>query len=75
MKVESFRIRASYPNYYMVNLYAKEGREIFNHDNEDPDNKLEGNKPGTVIYHQDASAKDTLRCCLRSMSRVWSRRP
>ncbi len=51
MKVESFRIRASYPNYYMVNLYAKEGREIFNHDNEDPDNKLEGNKPGTVIYH------------------------
>ncbi len=51
MKVESFRIRASYPNYYMVNLYAREGREIFNHDSEDPDNKLEGNKPGTVIYH------------------------
>lgn len=50
MKVESFRIRASYPNYYMVNLYAREGREIFNHDNEDPGNKLEGNKPGTVIY-------------------------
>lgn len=50
MKVESFRIRASYPNYYMVNLYAREGREIFNHDSEDPGNKLEGNKPGTVIY-------------------------
>ena len=50
MKVASFRIRASYPNYYMVNLYAKEGMEIFNHDSEDPENKLEGNKPGTVIY-------------------------
>ena len=50
MKVASFRIRASYPNYYMVNLYAKEGMEIFNHDSEDPENQLEGNKPGTVIY-------------------------
>lgn len=50
MKVAAFRIRASYPNYYMVNLYAKEGMEIFNHDSEDPENKLEGNKPGTVIY-------------------------
>lgn len=50
MKVSSIRIRASYPNYYMVNLYAHEGREIFNHDSEDPENRLEGNKPGTVMY-------------------------
>lgn len=56
MKVESFRIRASYPNYYMVKLYAKEGCEIFNHDSEDPENKLEGNKPGTVIYHVTGDA-------------------
>lgn len=61
MKVASFRIRASYPNYYMVNLYAKEGMEIFNHDSEDPDNKLEGNKPGTVIYHLEGDDKDTER--------------
>lgn len=50
MKVSAFRIRASYPNYHMVSLYARSGREIFNHDSEDPDNQLEGNKPGTVIY-------------------------
>ncbi len=50
MKVKSFRIRASYPNFYMVSLYAREGREIFNHDSEDPENRLEGNKPGTVMY-------------------------
>lgn len=50
MKVKSFRIRASYPNFYMVCLYAREGRELFNHDSEDPENRLEGNKPGTVIY-------------------------
>jgi pyruvate,orthophosphate dikinase len=48
--IDSIRIRASYPNYFMVNLYAREGREIFNHDSEDPENRLEGNKPGTVIY-------------------------
>lgn len=50
MNISSFRIRASYPNFFMVNLYSREGREIFNHDSEDPDNQLEGNKPGTVIY-------------------------
>lgn len=50
MTIDNLRIRASYPNYFMVNLYAREGREIFNHDNEDPLNRLEGNKPGTVIY-------------------------
>lgn len=43
-------IRASYPNYYMVRLYAEQGREIFNKDNDDVENKLEGNKPGTVVY-------------------------
>lgn len=50
MTVSRFRIRASYPNFFMANLYAHEGREIFNHNSEDPDNRLEGNKPGTVIY-------------------------
>lgn len=50
MKVAALRIRASYPNFFMVNLYAHQGREIFNHDSEDPLNQLEGNKPGTVIY-------------------------
>lgn len=50
MDISSIRIRASYPNFFMVNLYAHKGREIFNHDSEDPDNQLEGNKPGTVIY-------------------------
>ena len=61
MKVSSFRIRASYPNYYMVNLYAREGREIFNHDSEDPANRLEGNKPGTVMYRLEGDGKETLR--------------
>jgi len=60
MKVASLRIRASYPNYYMVQLYAHHGQEIFNHDSEDPANTLEGNKPGTVIYRlegEDESAR------------------
>jgi hypothetical protein len=60
MTVSSFRIRASYPNFYMVSLYARHGREIFNHDSEDPANQLEGNKPGTVIYRL-ADDPDTLR--------------
>ena len=53
MSVKSLRIRASYPNFYMLNLFAHEGHEIFNHDSEDPGNLLEGNKPGTVIYSLD----------------------
>lgn len=61
MKVASFRIRASYPNYFMVCLYAREGREIFNHDSEDPTNRLEGNKPGTVIYRLEGDADGTTR--------------
>lgn len=61
MRVASFRIRASYPNYFMVNLYAKEGIDIFNHDSEDPENQLEGNKPGTVIYRLEGDSKDTTR--------------
>lgn len=56
MTVKSLRIRASYPNYHMVQLYAREGREIFNHDSEDPQNRLEGNKPGTVIYRVEGEA-------------------
>ena len=51
--IKKYRIRASYPNYYMVNLYARHGEEIFNHDSDDPANLLEGNKPGTVIYYYD----------------------
>ena len=51
--LKDFIIRASYPNYYMVKKYADEGREIFNRNIEDKDNVLEGNKPGTVIYHLD----------------------
>ncbi len=50
MKIKEFLIRASYPNYYMVTLFAKKGHEIFEHDTDAPDNPLEGNKPGTVIY-------------------------
>ena len=61
MKVTSFRIRASYPNFYMVNLYAREGRELFNHDSEDPLNQLEGNKPGTVIYRLEGDTQDVTR--------------
>ncbi len=61
MKVTSFRIRASYPNFFMVNLYAHEGREIFNHDSEDPLNQLEGNKPGTVIYRLEGDAPSAIR--------------
>ena len=58
MTVASLRIRASYPNYFMVRLYAHEGREIFNHDSEDPANQLEGNKPGTVIYRLESDERD-----------------
>ena len=61
MKVTSLRIRASYPNFFMVNLYAHEGREIFNHDSEDPLNLLEGNKPGTVIYRLEGDNPTTTR--------------
>lgn len=44
-----FLIRASYPNYYMVNLYATLGQQPFDFDNEDKNNLLFGNKPGTVV--------------------------
>ncbi|MDY5968482.1 MAG: hypothetical protein SPJ13_00480 [Bacteroidales bacterium] len=50
MTIKNFLIRASYPNYYMVNLFATNGYELFNHDNDAEDNPLEGNKPGTVMY-------------------------
>ncbi len=55
MSISRFRIRASYPNFYMVTLFAREGREIFDHDSEDPANQLEGNKPGTVIYRLEGN--------------------
>lgn len=50
MTIQEFIIRASYPNYYMVWLFARKGHEIFEHNTDDPSNPLEGNKPGTVIY-------------------------
>ena len=50
MNISAYRIRASYPNYYMVKTFAENGREIFNKDNDAIDNELEGNKPGTVRY-------------------------
>lgn len=53
MNIKSFRIRASYPNFYMVRLYADRGNGVFDFDNEDPNNQLEGNKPGTIIYTLD----------------------
>lgn len=47
-----FKIRASYPNYYMMHLFAScEGdisESIFA-----VENRPEGNKPGTVIYRFD----------------------
>lgn len=61
MKVRQLRIRASYPNFYMVNLYAREGHEIFDHDSEDPANQLEGNKPGTVRYQLEGDPDDLYR--------------
>lgn len=42
----SFKIRGSYPNYYMLMLYAQKGAREFEKDREP-----EGNKPGTVIYN------------------------
>lgn len=51
-----FKIRASYPNYYMMHLFAScEGdisENIFA-----VENKPEGNKPGTVIYRLDGESK------------------
>lgn len=40
-----FRIRGSYPNYYMLNLFVEKGWREF-----DKDREPEGNKPGTVVY-------------------------
>ncbi len=48
--INQFIIRANFPNFYMVYLYATQGAEIFNHNADEKDNPLEGNKPGTVIY-------------------------
>ena len=55
--VMKFLIRASYPNYYMTRLFAREGQKPFNFDNEAPDNPLPGNKPGTVIYLDEQGEK------------------
>lgn len=47
-----FKIRASYPNYYMMHLFASCEGDIS--DNIFAvENKPEGNKPGTVIYRFD----------------------
>lgn len=45
MEIDRFFIRAHYPNFYMIKLYAEHGRSVFYKQNE-----KEGNKPGTVIY-------------------------
>lgn len=45
MKITNFKIRASYPNFFMLKLYTEHNRFIFEKENE-----REGNKPGTVIY-------------------------
>jgi len=51
-----FRIRASYPNYYMMHLFAScEGdisENVFA-----VENKPEGNKPGTVIYRMNGDSE------------------
>lgn len=49
----AYRIRASYPNYFVLSLFAKEGCELFARDrrNEiDNSHIYKGNKPGTIIY-------------------------
>jgi len=53
MKIIKFRIRANYPNYFMVKKYAEEGRTIFNRNVDDKENQLRGNKPGTIRYLLD----------------------
>ena len=45
MNITNFKIRASYPNFFMLKLYTEYNRFIFEKENE-----REGNKPGTVIY-------------------------
>lgn len=40
-----FKIRGSYPNYHILNLFVEKGWREFEKDREP-----EGNKPGTVIY-------------------------
>lgn len=45
VNISNFKIRASYPNFFMIKLYAEQKRFIFEKENE-----REGNKPGTVIY-------------------------
>ena len=44
-----FRIRASYPNYFMMNMFANCEGDI-NENIFAVENRPEGNKPGTVIY-------------------------
>ena len=45
VNISNFKIRASYPNFFMLKLYTEQNRYIFEKENE-----YEGNKPGTVIY-------------------------
>lgn len=46
-----YKIRGSYPNYYILNLFADKGWAEFEKDKEP-----EGNKPGTIIYSLDQSS-------------------
>ncbi|MDE6440893.1 MAG: hypothetical protein K2K51_07740, partial [Bacteroidales bacterium] len=41
----AYKIRGSYPNYFMLNLFVEKGAREFEKDREP-----EGNKPGTIIY-------------------------
>ena len=45
-----FKIRGSYPNYYILNLFVEKGWREFEKDREP-----EGNKPGTVVYQMPGS--------------------
>ena len=58
MLIIKFRIRASYPNFFMVKKYADEGRDVFNRNIDDKENRLLGNKPGTVRYLLDTDPQD-----------------
>lgn len=54
--ISNIKIRASYPNYYMICKFAHEGETVFNRNVGDVENKLLGNKPGTVLYQVENDA-------------------
>lgn len=62
MRIAQFRIRASYPNYYMLKKYVEDGRDVFNRNVTDRDNQLRGNKPGTVRYRLEGAGAESEPC-------------